>query len=237
MARQTFLPLAQILSPDLTPIEAAVPFFKAENGRRAAQGKCRVTDKFDPQRTGGASRLTEFGVSQSPVHSWFLRDVLPLEAALMAYFGRHWSNKADLRDMVQDVYVRVCEAAAREIPQPSAPFVFATARNLLIDRYRSLQVIPLEAVGDLEKLLAASEQPGPERAAIARDELRRLQTALDQLPARYREALVLQKIEGLSRREIAIRMGVGEETVKSYLADGLFAMANAFLANNTEKTP
>lgn len=194
-----------------------------------------MTDKLDHQSTGGGLGLVEFGVSEPPVHSWFLREVLPLEAALMAYFGRHWSNKADHLDMVQEVYVRVFETAACELPRQPANFVFATARNLLIDRYRSRQVIPLETVGDLEKLLAVSDQPGPERTAIARDELRRWQAALDELPPRYREAFVLQKIEGLSRREVALRMGVGEETVKSYLADGLAALADAFLG--IEKTP
>ena len=194
-----------------------------------------MTGKSDHEHGSGAARFVEIGVKSTPVGSWFVREVLPLEAELMAYFGRHWPNKDDVRDMVQDVYVRVCESAAGEFPKSARPFVFATARNLLIDRFRSHQVVPLESVGDLEVLSAASDQPSPEHTVIARDELRRLQVALDQLPPRYREALILQKIQGLPRREIAQRMGVSEETVKSYLADGLFVMANLFLANEREK--
>lgn len=194
-----------------------------------------MTDKTDHNFETDALRHAEVGVSTSPVEAWFLREVLPLEAALMGYFSRHWGDKDDVRDMVQDVYVRVCEAAPREIPHPTRPFVFTTARNLLIDKFRSRQVVPLETVGDLEGLFAISDQPGPERTVIARDELRRLQIALDQLSPRYREALVLQKIEGLSRREIAARMGISEETVKAYLAAGLLNISDLFLSGEVEK--
>ncbi len=195
-----------------------------------------MTDKPDHDFGTEALRHLEIGVSASPVEFWFLREVLPLEAALMGYFNRHWVEENDVRDMVQEVYVRVCEAARRETPSPTRPFVFTTARNLLIDRFRSRQVVPLETVGDLEALFAVSDQPGPERTIIARDELRRLQAALDQLAPRHREALVLQKIEGLSRREIAARMGIGEETVKAYLAAGLLALSDLFLNGEVVKS-
>ena len=82
------------------------------------------------------------------------------------------------------------------------PFVFATARNLLIDRVRREQVVPIEAVADLDALDIAIDAPGPDRNAMARDELRRLHAALDQLPPRCRE-VVVKRIEGLTRREIA----------------------------------
>jgi RNA polymerase sigma-70 factor (ECF subfamily) len=44
-----------------------------------------------------------------------------------------------------------------------------------------------------------------------------LQAVLDRLPPRAREAFLLQQLDGFSRKEIAVRMGVGEETVKSHL--------------------
>ncbi len=74
--------------------------------------------------------------------------------------------------------------------------------------------MPIDAVGDLETLNAAIEEPGPERVVAARDELRLVQEALDQLPKRCREAVYLKQVEGLTRREVAQRMNVAEETVK-----------------------
>jgi RNA polymerase sigma factor (sigma-70 family) len=169
------------------------------------------------------------------VDAWFLREVLPLEMELVGYFRRNWRNQGDVRDLVQDVYVRVythlCDVQERDFPQKPRSFVFTTARNTLIDRFRELRVVPIETVGDLESLTAKSEQPNPERIALARDELRRLQRALDELSPRCREAFVLRQIEGCSRREIAQRMGLSDATVREYLAIGLFKLSDIFFGD------
>lgn len=161
----------------------------------------------------------------SGVNAWFIREVLPLEAQLMQFLRRCVRNESDAADLRQDVYVRVYEAALKQIPNPARPFLFTTARNLVVDRVRRDQVVSIEAVADLEELEIARDEPGPERTVAARQELRRLQAALDQLPPRSRQAMVLRKIEGLSRREIASRMGIAEQTVAEYLASGAWVLA------------
>lgn len=177
---------------------------------------------------GGNGRTPQLGdgVTVSEVDAWFVREVLPLESVLMQFLRRNWSNKSEIADMRQDVYVRVYEAARRQIPQPAKPFVFATARNLMINRVRREQVVSIEAVADLDALGVAADTPGPEAVAIGKDTLRRVQAALDRLPERSREVVVLKQIEELSRQEIAQRMGIGEETVKWHLAKGMRALAD-----------
>lgn len=130
---------------------------------------------------------------------WFVREVLPLEAALMQFLRRSWRNRADVDDLCQEVYMRVYEAAKERIPDPVRPFVFATARNLIINRVRREQIVAIETIADLEALNIAADEPGPDRNAMAREELRRLQAALDNLPPRCRQAVILKKIEGLAQ--------------------------------------
>jgi RNA polymerase sigma-70 factor (ECF subfamily) len=173
----------------------------------------------DPRRKGA-------GMNTSELRAWFIRDVLPLEPALTQYLHTNWRNRSDIDDLLQEVYVRVCEAARREIPHPAKPFVFAVARNLLVDRVRREHIVSIETVSDLDALGVAVEEPGPDRNAMARQELRRLQTALDQLPPRARQAVLLRKIEGLSYREIAVRMGIGEDTVSEHLSKAMYALAD-----------
>ena len=144
----------------------------------------------------------------------------------MQFFHRSLRNRADADDLCQDVYVRVCEAAQKEFPRPAGPFVFAVARNLLINRVRRDQIVSIEAVADLDTLGISVDEPGPDRSVMARQELRRLQSALDQLPRRCREAVVLRKLEGLSYREISARMGISEDTVSEYLTNGMYALAD-----------
>jgi RNA polymerase sigma-70 factor (ECF subfamily) len=106
--------------------------------------------------------------------------------------------------------------------------VFAIARNLLIDRLRRERIVPIEAVADVDALGLAADEPGPDRIVLARDALRRVQDALDHLPPRSRDVVVFKQIDGLSRREIAERMGISEETVKWHLATGMSTLADLF---------
>ena len=131
--------------------------------------------------------------------------------------------------------MRVCEAAQKQVPVPAKPFVFAVARNLVIDHVRREHVVSIESVSDPDAVDAATEEPGPDRNAIARDELRRLEAVLDRLPPRAREAMVMQEVEGLSRREIAVRMGIAEQTVKWHLNAGVRALADIFYGNPEPK--
>lgn len=167
-------------------------------------------------------------MSASDLDLWFVREVLPLEASLLQFLHHHWRNKSDISDLCQDVYVRVYESAQERIPSPTRPFVFAIARNLLIDRLRRERIVPIEAVADVDALGLAIEEPGPDRVVIARDALRRVQEALDHLPPRAKEVVLYKQLDGLSRREIAARMGISEETVKWHLAIAMGALADIF---------
>lgn len=192
-------------------------------------------EKSETSREGLRLLGAVMNVSEtSDAKAWFVREVLPLEAALTQYIKRHW--KGDTDDLCQEVYARVYEAACKQIPAPAKPFVFTIARNLLIDQLRRGQIVSIETMADLDALDIALDEPGPDRAVIAREELRRLQSALDRLPRRCREAVVLKQIDGLSRREIASRMGVGEETVKRHIANGMFALAD-FLFGERDGNP
>jgi RNA polymerase sigma factor (sigma-70 family) len=182
-----------------------------------------MTDTPDSQRES-----TDLGAAMtaSGLEEWFVREVLPLEAALTQFLRRSLRNKEDVDDVCQDVYALVCEAAQKKPPYPVKPFVFTVARNLLINRVRHDQIVSIEAVADLDALGIAVDEPGPDRSVMARQDLHRLQLALDRLAPRCRQAVVLRKIEDLSYREIAQRMGISEDTVSEYLSSGMFALAD-----------
>lgn len=166
------------------------------------------------------------GMSAPDAKLWFVREVLPLEAVLMQFLRHNWRNESDVNDIRQDVYIRVFEAAKQKIPESSKAFVFATARNLLIDRVRKGRIVPIEAATDFVAQEAASDEPGPDRSLIARDELRRLNGALERLPKRCREAFLLLQVQDLTRREIAARMGISEKTVNAHLSDAMRMLAD-----------
>jgi RNA polymerase sigma factor (sigma-70 family) len=163
--------------------------------------------------------------------AWFLDEVLPLEAALTRFLQRNWRNESDIDDFRQEIYAQVFQAAETGIPERTQAFLFSTARNLLIDRIRRKHIVPIDAVADLDVLGLTADEPGPERNVMARDVLRRLQDALDRLSPRCREAVILKRVEGFSRRQIAQRMGITEQTVADYVTHGMCILAEALFGD------
>ncbi|TWI69490.1 RNA polymerase sigma-70 factor (ECF subfamily) [Pseudoduganella lurida] len=160
---------------------------------------------------------------------WFITEVLPLEGTLMRYLRHNWRDSAEWADLRQEVYARVYEAARAGLPERAAPFVMTTARNLLIDRARRSQVVSIEAYAELSDL--ALDELTPDRHAGGRADLQRFVAALDDLPPRCREVVMLRKVDGLSQREVAEKMGIAEDTVEKQIAKGMRALADALFAH------
>lgn len=190
-------------------------------------------DTSDFERGETTLRKAGEGPSTAEVKAWFVREVLPLEATLVQFLRKASRNASDLDDLRQEVYTRLYETAKKEIPEHTRPLLFRIARHLLIDRARRAQIVSIEAVENLENLNLAIDEPGPDRAVIAREELRRMQAALDKLPRRYRMAVVMRKVEGLTTREIALRLGIAEKTVEKHLTEGVRALANILYRERT----
>lgn len=180
----------------------------------------------DTRRRTGNPHPEDADVSTHDVKAWFVREVLPLEASLVRFLRASRLHGEDIADLRQDVYVRIYERASKQLPQSAKPFVFAIARNLVIDWYRHNRIVPIDGIADLESVNVASDEPGPDRSTIARDEVRHLKNALDRLPPRCREVLILKRLEKLTRTEIAQRMGISENTVKDHLTTAAHLMAD-----------
>jgi RNA polymerase sigma-70 factor (ECF subfamily) len=166
-------------------------------------------------------------MSEQPIDQWFMREVLPLEPMLTRFLQRNWRNEAEIGDLRQEAYARVYEAAQRERPLLVKPFLFQITRNLMIDRLRRQSVVSLESMTDFEWLNVSDDKPSSEAYVAARQELRLLQTALDALPPRCRQVVLMRKVEGLSQKEVAKRMGITIETVENQVAKGMRLLAQA----------
>lgn len=166
------------------------------------------------------------------VDTWFMREVLPLEPLLMRFLRRNWRNEADLPDLRQELYVRLYEAARNGLPLQTRPFVLRAAHNLLVNHVRRGRIVSIEAVADLDALNVAIDTITPEQQVSAREELKQLQVGLDRLPPRCREVVMLRRIEGLSQREVATRMGVGEDTVEKHMTYGMRALIDFMLGGS-----
>lgn len=167
---------------------------------------------------------------------WFAAEILPHEAALTRYLRRVWLKVDEVPDLRQDIYVRIYESAARERPTLPKAFLFATARNLMADRIRRGRIVSIDYSQDMDSLNVLIDEISPEQRLSARQELWRLSKALDGLSDRCREVIWLRRVEGLSQREAAQRLGMPEGTLESHLSRGVRALARAVFGGTSEKT-
>jgi len=165
---------------------------------------------------------------RSVLDDWFVHEILVHEGSLTAYLRRCWSRQDELHDLRQEIYVRVYEAAGKAFPTAPKSFLFATARHLMTDRLRRARVVSIEAVGDLEALHVLVDEVSPERVCGGRQVLKRLAESFDQLPDRCRDVVWLRRVEELSQKEVAARMGISEKTVEKHLAKGMRLLAGSF---------
>lgn len=157
---------------------------------------------------------------------WFCRDVLPLEASLMRYIRRNCSDPDIAADIRQDVYAAAIDGARRELPTNSGGYVYAIARNLLINRARRARLVSFELVANPEAGEADFCASTTERQLSARESLRRAQEGLERLPPRCREVVTLRRIHGYSTHETAEKLGVGIHTVERQLTMGMRALVD-----------
>lgn len=166
------------------------------------------------------------------IDEWFSREVLPLEPALMRYLRRNWRNEDDLPDLRQELYVKLYDAARNSLPDQTQAFVFAAARNLLINRVRRERIVSFELVADLDDLNVSMDTLTPERRVSASEQLQRLQTGLERLPQRCRDVVKLRRIEGLSQKETAERLGISVRTVEKQMMYGMRALIDYMLGGS-----
>jgi RNA polymerase sigma factor (sigma-70 family) len=164
---------------------------------------------------------------------WFAREILSHEDSLVRYLVRTWPHRDDVHDLRQDAYVRVYEAAVKARPLAPKSFLFTTARNLMVDRVRRGRVVSIEVRGDLEALNVLVDEISPEQQASAHQQLRRLAEAFDQLPPKCRQVVWLRRVEELSQREVASRLGITEGTVEKHVAKGVRQLADLLFGAKT----
>ena len=158
---------------------------------------------------------------------WFCEEVQPHERALRVYLLARFPALADHDDVVQEAYTRLLRAKATGRVRYAKAFLFTTARNAALDIFRR-QRVPLESVTDSQEIAVLDEQPNVAELVEQKQELDILAEAVQALPDRCRQVIMLRHLDGLSYKEIAVQLGISAETVKVHMAKGMRRCAAYF---------
>jgi RNA polymerase sigma-70 factor (ECF subfamily) len=148
---------------------------------------------------------------------------------LFRYLVYITGNKERAQDFFQETWIRVLERGHQyDGKSKFEAWLFAIARHVVIDWQLSKKQQSLDSLTDPEQenplQFANEKEPSPLHQILSHETQENVQASLSQIPAIYREVLVLRFQEELQIEEMAGVLSVPLSTVKSRLYRGLEAL-------------
>jgi RNA polymerase sigma factor (sigma-70 family) len=128
-------------------------------------------------------------------------------------------SSEDASDILHEAFARLLGADGLDrVLQPEA-FLNRILRNLLIDRSRRLATRAIHVGIDDEPAIGV---PPDQSQAIEAEQMRqRYRDVVASLPERMREVFLLHRVEQLSYKQIAERLGISVRTVEWHIAEAI----------------
>ena len=146
-----------------------------------------------------------------------------LAPVVFAQAFRMLGDRAEAEDVTQESLLRLWKAAPGwdATRAKITTWLYRVTSNLCIDRLRKSNRNSGDEVPEV-----ADETPGIDRKLQATARAQALQHALQTLPDRQRQAMILRHIEDLSNPEISDIMEISVEAVESLVSRGKRALAS-----------
>ena len=149
---------------------------------------------------------------------------------LKAFFIKLTRNDQLARELVQEVFLNIWlyRSSLAEVEKPSS-YIYRIASNTALAHFRK-EDIQRQLVSALAGANQAAE-PATLETLQVKELKEKLQVAIARLPLQQQQVFRLSREEGLSRSQIAARLGLAEKTVRNHLTLSLRSIQQ-FLADN-----
>lgn len=152
---------------------------------------------------------------------WFAEEVHPHEASLRAYLRGAFPVVRDVDDVVQESFLRTWRIRESQRIRSARAFLFQVAKRIALDLTRRDRRAPFTPVTDIAALPVCESRPNGAEAVGAQEKLLLVADAIEALPSRCRQVVILRKLQGVPQKEVAARLGLAEKTVEAQLARGI----------------
>jgi RNA polymerase sigma-70 factor (ECF subfamily) len=144
------------------------------------------------------------------------------QALVIGTVGRMLGSNSDVEDLAQQVFLRVWRSAGRYVPRAKfTTWLLKITRNLVFNEMRRTKrqaQIPIQTDPQGEDLPVKDESVQSPAETMLEHELQQaIESAIEELPATQRMALILRRYEGRSYEEIADILDLSVPAVKSVL--------------------
>ena len=189
----------------------AVTAFPVERARRREEPSDRISDGDLLERTANGDTAA-FEI----LYRRYARPMLGLALRMLR-------DRSRAEDAVQETFAAVWRSARsyRRDRGPAAPWLYAVARNAIVDRARARREATFADPPD-----SAEAGPGPADRAESSWVSWRVHRAVEELPEHEREVLELAYWSGLSQSEVAQFLGLPLGTVKTRTRSALARLAD-----------
>lgn len=150
--------------------------------------------------------------------------------ALFSFFDRRVEQKADVPDLVQDVFFRLARSrSAQEIDQVER-YLFKTAANTLKDHHRHCQARQSKNHDEFVPDIHGGTDFSAADIIEAKEAITKLEETLGLLPERTRTVFVLKALEQQRTATVADALGISSRAVEKHYAKALARVSQALIA-------
>ncbi|MGN6494948.1 MAG: RNA polymerase sigma factor [Agriterribacter sp.] len=157
------------------------------------------------------------------------------QAAYKKLFTHYWDqvfstallftkSREVAQDLAQDIFAHIWikKEKLAEVEHFEG-FLFITSRNLILDRLRKKVFVP-ENENYLYKYFEEENLQAPHYQMELKEMEELLHQGINILPQRQRVAFYLSRFKGLRHKEIAAKMGISQESVKSHIVRAVVSL-------------
>ncbi len=140
---------------------------------------------------------------------------------LLRFFTHKLGCRELAADCTQETYMHLVRMRPTIDVQNPRAFLFRVAANLAVDNLRKIRIRRDALSADPPPENASSLAPSAEDALDAKQRLARLESAIGELSPKCRSALLMNRLDGKTHKEIAEELGVSESMVAKYVIQAL----------------
>jgi RNA polymerase sigma factor (sigma-70 family) len=150
-----------------------------------------------------------------------VRDMRP---ALLRFFVRRTGSSAVAEELTQELFMRLLRRPDLFQMDSVEGYVFEAAANLARDQARRDAARGGGRHVQIETEGLPMQEPDAERVVESRKRLKAVLGAIERLPPRTRDVLMLRRFENMSYAQIAARLGISVSAVEKQMVKGMAAL-------------
>ena len=159
----------------------------------------------------GNTLARSMGMMATPFKHLLAANMVRVHRTTLGFMG----DEQEAREVAQDALLKAYKARDRyDSERPFYPWLYRIVKNTCLDAIARRKN---RAVSGLEVERVEGKSRAPDLAMVTKENISRLNMAMDQLEPEQREIINLRHFQDLSYREIADLLGVAEGTVMSRL--------------------